>query len=104
MADIGMKVSYSINLSNAELVIVLRALGGRMNGEEEMIEAKELGDRLSVIRAQNVRTLLSQNERLFENLEKAGLLPSNQSQPVPSSTPSSPIDKPDSALPGAGNL
>jgi hypothetical protein len=73
MASVDIKMTYFVMLDNEEMVLVLRALGGRMKGEAEAAKARDLGDRLSIQRATITRDRLKQTETLMKNLEAAGI-------------------------------
>lgn len=49
--SIELKAVWSLNLSAAEMRLVLKALGGRLNSPKEVEDAKDLGDKLTVERA-----------------------------------------------------
>ncbi len=71
MAALELLLDYNLRLSNDELVLILRALGGRMN-DAERDEARELEVRIQTVRSRIVKTRLSQNEVLIANLSAAG--------------------------------
>lgn len=48
--ELGMHVTWVFKLSKRDSLLVLKALGGRLS-EDEVAEAKALGDRLTVLRA-----------------------------------------------------
>lgn len=46
---------WKMEVSNVEARLILRALGGRLKGEQEIAEAKALGDLLTKARADETR-------------------------------------------------
>ena len=68
--QLKMRNEWDVSLTTAELRLVLQALGGRLKSEDVQ-EAKELGDHLSKIRASRTKQLLSQNDKLLQNLEES---------------------------------
>ncbi len=74
MAAVDLNTSYNLNLTNEEMVLVLRALGDRINAASEREKAKLLGDKLSILRANIVKDRLKQNDLLFKSLAEAGLV------------------------------
>lgn len=46
-----MLVSWRFTVSKQDALLILKALGGRLSNPEEVAKAKELGDRLTTLRA-----------------------------------------------------
>ena len=71
-ADIGnkpqihFKPAWVFELSKADSLLVLKALGGRLTGPAEKDAAKVLCDRLTELRAQEGRAYLGSLERAAE--------------------------------------
>lgn len=51
--ELGMHITWVFKLSKRDSLLVLKALGGRLS-EDEAADAKALGDRLTVLRANDV--------------------------------------------------
>ncbi len=67
MAILTPKLHWFVELEAAELLLVLKALGGRLK-EDEVSAAKALGDRLTQQRAATTDHLLHNNNKLLANL------------------------------------
>lgn len=70
MSDIGIKSTWAVALETEELRLVLKALGGRLK-PEDVEPARELGDRLSMQRAQATKTQLAHADRLLADVAAA---------------------------------
>jgi hypothetical protein len=55
---------WAFKVSNAEMLIMLKALGGRLRNDDEIAEAKELGDKLT-------RSRISELEHVTTHLKKS---------------------------------
>lgn len=53
MSQLKLNPAWILELSMADLRLILRALGGRMTGEAEIAEAKALGNKLTLDRIKN---------------------------------------------------
>ena len=51
MSSVTLHSNWTIQLSTPELRLVLKALGGRLDTEQEIMDAEDLGDKLSASRA-----------------------------------------------------
>lgn len=69
MADIGIRSKWIVNLETPDLRLVLRALGGRLHGDDEVAQAKELGDKLTRSRAEASKTLMRQADQALEAMQ-----------------------------------
>lgn len=49
--EVALQVSWQFRLGRKDSLLVLKALGGRLVTPEEVAAAKELGDRLTLMRA-----------------------------------------------------
>lgn len=72
-----MSKTYTIKLSNHELNLVTRALGGRLK-PEEVEDAKKLGESISVSKAKQTEQMLDENKKLVANQQDCG-----RSKPMP---------------------
>jgi hypothetical protein len=63
MAELDGKITYQLRLESWELVLVLKALGGRLR-ENEVTHAKQLGDDLTRLRAGVARSTVAWANRL----------------------------------------
>lgn len=54
-SELKMKPSWEFSLDNDDLVLVLKALGGRLSGAKQLGDAQELGNRLTSQRATQLR-------------------------------------------------
>jgi hypothetical protein len=68
MAHVGIKTDWTLLLTTEEFRLVLKALGGRLK-EEDLEEAKALGDSLSKLKGTAVDQAMKFNNKLLENLE-----------------------------------
>ena len=66
MADLSMRSTWTLELSSEELVLVLKALGGRLKPEERDA-ARLLGDDVTLNRIDQTR---EQMDRLEQNVMK----------------------------------
>lgn len=66
MADIYLKPVWTIALTTEELVLILRSLGGRVKGDAEITRAAELGDRLTVMRANATKQIIQQADAAID--------------------------------------
>lgn len=73
MADLKTQLSWQLNLTSEDLVLILKALGGRLGTSEQVDEARLLGDQITRFRAGGLRQLIA----TAEQLEKAVLPPFN---------------------------
>jgi len=71
MATVDMKAEFHLHLFADEMRLVRAALTGRLK-PEDIEAAKTLGMEISKRQASATDTYLKQNQRLLENLEKAG--------------------------------
>jgi len=67
MSSVNLKASWSFDLDPADTRLVLRALGGRL-GSAEVVDAKELGDRLTRQRAAAAKALYDQMAQHEEHI------------------------------------
>lgn len=67
MAEVAVHSDWIVRLETEELRLVLKALGGRLADEREQQEAKDLGDKLTRIRARVTLDSLRQADKLLEN-------------------------------------
>jgi hypothetical protein len=58
-----LKPCWIFELNKFDTLLVLKALGGRLNSDEEVQRAKDLGDRLTELRAKEGRDYLGSLER-----------------------------------------
>jgi hypothetical protein len=65
MADIQLDQNWRLMLTTPELRLVLKALGGRLQGSQEYEEARHLGDRLTVMRATLTKDMNRHADRLL---------------------------------------
>lgn len=69
-----MMVSWRFTVSKRDALLILKALGGRLVSDEEIVEAALLGDRLTVMRANSgqdyVQYLTRAAEKALSNAEK----------------------------------
>jgi hypothetical protein len=65
------KANWTLELSNDELLLVLKALGGRLQ-EEEVDEAKALDIRLSRNRATALQRMVATADQITAALDKEG--------------------------------
>lgn len=70
MANINVRQSWLMDLETSELLLVLKALGGRLT-PEDIKPARELGNVLTKIRAVATRTSLEQASHLLAKVEQA---------------------------------
>lgn len=68
MAELSMERTWTLSLSNREIILVMKALGGRITSEPEKNEAMDLGDRLTDLRAKALMVDSKVAERLGEVL------------------------------------
>ena len=69
MAIMSMYEEWGFRVSKAEMMLILKALGGRLK-EDELPAAKELGDRLTVSRIKEMEHV---TETLRKSLREAGV-------------------------------
>lgn len=69
MADIGIRSKWIVNLETPEIRLVLRALGGRLRDDDEIAQAKELGDKLTRLRAEASKSLVRQADQALEAIQ-----------------------------------
>lgn len=67
MASLDPKFEWTLKVSTDELVMLLKALGGRLK-PEELADAKTLGDNISKLRASSTKSIVLSNEKLMKNL------------------------------------
>jgi hypothetical protein len=68
MSALRITMDWSIDLTTRELLLVLKGLGGRLR-DDEIAEAKALGDRLSLLKGQQIDHHLRYNQKLLDKLE-----------------------------------
>lgn len=68
MPDLYMRTNWSLTVSTEELRLILKSLGGRLSGDEDIAAAKQLGDVLSRHRADQTKSRLEQNDVLLRNI------------------------------------
>ena len=69
MARLDPHLEWTIHLTSDELLLVLKALGGRLK-EEEYDAAEVLGDKLSELRAKATQHALNSNDKLLRSLDE----------------------------------
>lgn len=67
MARLTIQTEWKIDLTTAELRLILQALGGRLK-PPDMEEANALGNRLSIARANATTQAMQQADKLMQNL------------------------------------
>ena len=70
MSNINVASTWNVTLATEELRLVLKSLGGRLN-DEETVEAKALGDKLTAQRVQATKDALRKAERTLEKIESS---------------------------------
>jgi hypothetical protein len=70
MADVTLRPEWVVTLSGNEFTLVLKALGGRLGTPELVEQARELGDRLTSIRANSTKQLLQVADGALDKLKK----------------------------------
>jgi hypothetical protein len=70
MAELDMMMTWTIGLNNEELLLTLKALGGRLR-EEEIEPARQLGDKLTLIRAGVTKSRILAADKLLKSIEGA---------------------------------
>lgn len=66
MTDLKLLPTWSLSLENAEMLLVLKALGGRLVKPEDVSAAKALGDTLTSRRAKQLRDQATMLEKALE--------------------------------------
>lgn len=70
MADLSGEVLWNIQLTNNELLLVLKCLGGRLR-DYEVDEALELDKKLSGLRAARLRALVATADQIDKAIKDA---------------------------------
>lgn len=72
-AQLSLKAMWVFTLDKSDSLLVLRALGGRLKTAEDINAARELGDRLTRLRAIEAETLSSAMRHHALNIAGVGL-------------------------------
>lgn len=72
MSNVILIATWRFDLDVSDTRLVLRALGGRLSGDDEIARAKELGDRLTHLRARATETLYTE---MAKHVQSAGDYP-----------------------------
>jgi hypothetical protein len=59
---------WTFRVSNRDALIILKALGGRLNNEDEIKQAEELGDRLTILRSKSLQMIVKAAERAEQHV------------------------------------
>jgi hypothetical protein len=68
MPEVYIVPQWRMILTDAEFKVILRALRGALRNAEDMVDAEALCDRLSLIRANELRALSKEMDKLEHNV------------------------------------
>jgi hypothetical protein len=70
-AEVMLSPSWVFRVYKRDADLILRALGGRLTADAELAQARELGDRLTALRAQGVAQMAVGLSIAVENMTEA---------------------------------
>lgn len=71
MPSLGSTMTWTLELDNDELLLVLKALGGRLKKEDHAHEAFELGNRITSLRVARLKQIAVNAYQLEQALSEA---------------------------------
>jgi len=71
MPDLKSRLVWTIDIENEDLLLILKALGGRMTHEEDLAAARELDRRLSKLRSERLKQMANTASMIEEGIRAA---------------------------------
>jgi hypothetical protein len=69
MADIYLREQWAFTVTKREMLLILKGLGGRLKSKEDIADAEALGDHLTRIKIDALKSITDRLEKAMEESE-----------------------------------